>query len=198
MSVTTTVCRQVVVLPLASCTVQVTVLVPTGKLGGASLVTVSAPPQLSVGTRFPRFTFVAAHAPLSAATLICAGHVVITGGSVSVTTTVWTQVAALPPASCAVQVTRLVPTGKLAGASFVMVTAPPQLSVATGVPRETLVAPHKPGEATTVTRAGQEIVGGVVSIAQSMDWLHEAELPQPSVATQVSVRMYTHPLTVST
>src|SRR5215831_19041873 len=41
-------------------------------------------------------------------------------------------------------------------------------------------------------------VGGSVSTFQSMNWLHEAELPHPSVATQVSVRVYAHPLTVST
>ena len=63
-------------------------LAPTRKLAGASLVTVSTPPQLSVATRLPRFTFVAAQVPLSATTFTCAGQVVITGGWVSVTTTV--------------------------------------------------------------------------------------------------------------
>src|SRR5207249_58605 len=120
-SVTTTVCTQVAVLPLASRTVQVTVLVPTGKLAGASLVMVTAPPQLSIATRFPKLTLVAAQVPAFAATVTCAGQVVIAGGSVSVTTTVCAQVVVLPLASRTVQVTVLVPSGKLAGASLVMV-----------------------------------------------------------------------------
>src|SRR5437879_10604054 len=44
-----------------------------------------------------------------------------------------------------------------------MVTGP-QLSETVGVPSVTFVAPHRPGEASTVTRAGQEIVGGCVSL----------------------------------
>src|SRR5260370_37361227 len=59
--------------------------------------------------------------------------------------------------------TVLVPTGKIAGALLVTVTAP-QLSATVGVPRATFVAPHIPGEATTVTKAGQEIVGGWLSV----------------------------------
>ena len=75
-------------MPPASLTVQVTRLVPSGKLAGASLITVSAPPQLSLATRLPKLTLVAAQVPLSATTVTCAGQVVITGGWVSVTTTV--------------------------------------------------------------------------------------------------------------
>src|SRR3974390_1436011 len=41
-------------------------------------------------------------------------------------------------------------------------------------------------------------VGGVVSTVQSMTCWQLAELPQASVATPVSVRVCTHPLTVST
>ena len=46
---------------------------------------------------------------------------------------------------------------------MVTVTAP-QLSATVGVPRATLIAPHRPAEAETVTSAGQEIVGGWVSL----------------------------------
>ena len=75
-------------LPLLSLIVQVTRLVPTGKLAGASLVMVTAPPQLSLATRVPRATLVALQAPLFTVTFTCAGQVVITGGWVSVTITV--------------------------------------------------------------------------------------------------------------
>src|SRR5260370_26084506 len=52
--------------------------------------------------------------------------------------------------------TVLVPTGKIAGALLVTATTP-QLSATVGLPRATLVAPHIPGEAKTVTSVGQEI-----------------------------------------
>ena len=148
------------VLPPASLTVQVTRFVPIGKLAGASFITVTAPPQLSLATRFPKLTFVAAHVPALATTFTCAGQVVITGGWVSVTTTVCRHVAVLPLLSVAVQVTVLVPTGKFAGASLVMVTAPPQLSPATKLPSVTLVALQAPLLTTTFTRAGQVAITG--------------------------------------
>src|SRR5260370_42639981 len=61
--------------------------------------------------------------------------------------------------------TVLVPTGKIAGALLVTVTAP-QLSATVGFPMATLVAPHIPGEAETVTSVGQEIVGGWLSVTK--------------------------------
>src|SRR5215831_10101193 len=49
------------------------------------------------------------------------------------------------------------------------------------------------------TDAGHLVnVGPSVSSVQSMNWLHELELPQASVATQVSVRVRRQPLVVST
>ena len=75
------------------------------------------------------------------------------------TITVCGQVAVFPWLSVTVQMTVLVPTGKSAGALLVTVTGP-QLSAIVGVPRATLVAPHRPAEATTVTKLGQEMVGG--------------------------------------
>src|SRR5437763_3779799 len=77
--------------------------------------------------------------------------------------TVCGHVALLPWLSVTVQITVLVPTGKSEGALLVTVTGP-QLSATVGVPRATLVAPHRPAEALTVTRAGQEIVGSWVSL----------------------------------
>src|SRR5260370_11446865 len=85
------------------------------------------------------------------------------GGWLSVTTTSCGQVAVLPRESVAVQMTVLVPTGNIAGALLVTVTAP-QLSEAVGVPSVTLVAPQRPGEAKTVTSAGQVMEGGWLSV----------------------------------
>src|SRR5439155_11099541 len=85
------------------------------------------------------------------------------GSCVSLTITVCAQVAMLPWLSVTVQITVLVPTGKSEGALRVTVTGP-QLSATVGVPRVTLVAPHRPAEALTVTRAGHEIVGACVSL----------------------------------
>ena len=54
-SVTVTVCVQVAVLPAESVTIQVTVVTPTGKHDGASLVIEDIPEQasLAVGTDAP-------------------------------------------------------------------------------------------------------------------------------------------------
>src|SRR5437763_14874169 len=138
-----------------------TVFVPTGRSEGALFVTVTAP-QLSATVGVPRATLVAPHRPGEAATVTSAGQEIV-GGWVSLTITVCGQVTLLQILWVTVQITVFVPTGKSAGALLVMVTAP-QLSDTVGVPRATLVAPHRPGEARTVTRAGQEMVGGWVSL----------------------------------
>src|SRR5260370_6152109 len=127
---------------------------------------------------------VAPHRPGEATTVASAGQVT-EGGWLSVTITSCGQVAVLPCESVAVQITVLVPRGNIAGALLVRVTAP-QLSVAVGVPSVTLVAPHRPGEATTVTRAGQAIEGGWVSVTITSSG-HAAVLPCKSVAGQITV-----------
>src|SRR5437660_893424 len=100
-----------------SVTVQCTVVMPTGKLAGASLLTL-ATPQLSLVPGTPRFSPVMLHRPGAALVVMLAGHVML-GGWLSTTTMVCGQVLLLPPASVTVQVTIVVPTGKLAGASLV-------------------------------------------------------------------------------
>src|SRR5205814_10076566 len=122
--------------------------------------------------------------PGEAATVTSAGQVIV-GGWVSLTITVCGQVTLLPELSVTVQTTVLVPTGKSAGASFVTVTGP-QLSATVGVPSVTLVAPHRPGEAITVTRAGQEIVGGWVSLTITVCG-QVTLLPWLSVTVQMTV-----------
>src|SRR5260370_15813743 len=138
-----------------------TVLVPTGKIVGALLVTVTTP-QLSATVGLPSVTFVAPHIPGEAKTVTSVGQEIV-GGWLSVTITSCGQVAVLQLASLTVQVSVLVRSGKIVGALLVTVTTP-QSSATVGAPRVTLVAPHIPGEAKTVTRVGQEIVGGWLSV----------------------------------
>src|SRR5215468_9407212 len=95
------------------------------------------------------------------------------------------QVAVLPCVSVAVQMTMLVPTGKMAGALLVTVTGP-QLSATVGELRVTLVAPHIPGEAVAVTSVGQEIVGGWLSVTITSCG-QVAVLPCVSVAVHVTM-----------
>src|SRR6266481_1668974 len=97
-----------------------TVLVPTGKIAGALLVTVTTP-QLSATVGAPRVTLVAPHIPGEAKAVTNVGQEIV-GGWLSVTITVCGQVAVLPCESLTVQITVLVPTGKIAGALLVTVT----------------------------------------------------------------------------
>src|SRR6266568_8694630 len=94
------------------------------------------------------------------------------------------QVAALPLLSVAVQVTRLVPVGNLAGALPVLSTVP-QLSLAVGLPRATPVAKQAPEFTFTVTSAGHVIVGTWLSRTTTRCW-QLAVLPLLSVAVQVT------------
>ena len=130
-------------------------VVPTGKEDGASLVTL-ATVQLSAVTGVPRL-IEAVHSPASVLALRLDGHTMV-GFWLSVTVTVWVQVAVLPAPSVTVQVTVVTPIGKLAGAS--LVTLPTvQLSDVTGVPKLTPVAEHEPGSVFTLTFAGHMMVG---------------------------------------
>ena len=70
------------------------------------------------------------------------GQPLITGSSSSVTVTVWVHVEVFPAASVAVHVTVVVPTGYVAGASLLTVTAPVQLSEVVGVPNTTAEEEH--------------------------------------------------------
>jgi hypothetical protein len=75
----------VAVFPLASVTVQVTVVFPEGKVAGALFVT-EATEQLSLNSGDPRFTFSAVH-PVVEDTVTLAGAVTV-GAMTSVTVTV--------------------------------------------------------------------------------------------------------------
>ncbi len=100
----------------------------------------------------------------------------------SVTVTVKEQVAVLPEASVAVQVTVVVPTGKQSPDGGVQLTVTPgQLSVAVAVKVST--AQHKPGSLVSVMLAGQVTVGGSVSLTVTM----KEQLPPPVAEVQVTV-----------
>src|SRR5439155_1103039 len=149
----------------------------------ALLVTVTGP-QLSATVGVPRVTLVAPHRPAEALTVTGAGQEMV-GSCVSLTITVCGHVALLPWLSVTVQVIVFVPTGMIVGASLVKVGGAP-CRARVGVSRVTLVAPHRPGEALTVTRAGQEMVGSCVSLTITVCG-HVALLPWLSVTVQVIV-----------
>jgi hypothetical protein len=86
----------------------------------------------------------------------------IAGFSLSVTVTVWSQLAVFPALSVTAQVTVVVPAGNAAGALFVT-EATPQLSAVTGVPRLTPVA-VQPLFVVVLTATGQVIVGRILSV----------------------------------
>src|SRR5947208_2860277 len=156
LSRTITVWLQVAVLPLASVTVQMTVLVPMGNWLGASLVR-AKPGQLSVTVGLPRFTPVAKHWFASVLVVTSSGQAMV-GFWLSRTITFWVQVAALPPASVTVQVTVLVPMGK-SGRASCRKAKHVQLSVTVGLPKFTPVAKHWFASVLVVTSSGQTMVG---------------------------------------
>jgi hypothetical protein len=76
LSFTVTVCVAVALRPFTSVTVQVTVVTPTGKVEGESLVTV-ATEQLSDVTGVPSTTLVAEHDPGLVLVVTLAGGVIV-------------------------------------------------------------------------------------------------------------------------
>ncbi len=122
--------------------------------------------------------------PGSVAKTMFAGQVIV-GGAVSRTITRCRQVLVLPCPSVAVQVTKLVPGGKTAGALLVMFTEP-QLSLATGIARLTLEAKQELAAVLRTTSAGQISTGGWVSRTTTR-CTHMAILPLVSTTVQVTV-----------
>ena len=133
---TVTVKLHVAVLPDVSVAVQVTVVVPTGKiepLGG--LHTEVTPGQLSDTVGGGKLTVAALEIGQVCATIAVtlAGQVII-GGCVSLTVTVNEQPAVLPAASATEQVTVVVPLGKVApeAGEHTGTPTPGQLSLTAG------------------------------------------------------------------
>ena len=180
-STTVTICVQVAVFPALSVAVHVTVVVPKGKVVGASLLTVAVP-QLSVAVATP-IEAVDEHCPKSVLMVIDDGHV-ITGFSVSTTVTICVQVAVFPALSVAVHVTVVVPKGKVVGASLLTV-AVPQLSVAVATPIEA-VDEHCPKSVLMVIDDGHVITGFSVSTTVTT-WVQVAVFPALLVTVHVTV-----------
>src|SRR5204862_36871 len=134
-SLTVTVKAQVVVLPLASMAVQLTVVVPSGNIEPlAGLQLMLEPGQLSLALA-AKVTCawqspLTLSAPVLVVVVMLAGQVAV-GGSLSVTVTVKLQRAVWPEVSVAVQFTVVVPTAKVAPeAGLQAMVEPGQLSEA--------------------------------------------------------------------
>src|SRR5207247_1036004 len=166
--------------PHASTAVHVTVVLPTGNVlpEGGVHETFTGPLQLSVACESNVTT------GWSQPTAMFPGHV-MTGGVVSTKVMCWTQVAVLPQPSVAFQVRstpgRPVQPAGVAASPNVMVTVPPQLSVAVAEP--VLLGLAEAPQLSCMS-GGQVITGGVVS-TKMMCWTQVAVLPQASVAFQV-------------
>jgi hypothetical protein len=151
---TVTVKLQLLLLPLLSRAVLVTVVVPNGKakpLAGLLVTFVTAQSSFALTVKITLLV----HAPGAVFTVRFTGQVMV-GANVSLTVTVKVHALLLPLASRAVLITVVVPSGKakpLAGLLVTLVTA--QLSVALTV-KVTLLA-HAPDAVFTVKFAGQVI-----------------------------------------
>jgi hypothetical protein len=148
------------VLPAASVARQTTVVTPTGKFEpeGGTQVEVT-PGQLS--ETLGENPTVAEFCPNGADTTVLAGQVIV-GRSVSLIVTVNVQLLLLPLASRAVEVTVVMPFGKVEpeGGSNVTATLVEQASVATAV-KVMFEAEHCPGSVERTMFAGQVSAGGV-------------------------------------
>jgi hypothetical protein len=137
-------------------------------------------------------------APVTFVLVSVAGHSsttsagqVITGGVVSTTVIVCTQLALLPQASDAVQVRRitLVLPQRFVTESTKPIVVSPQPSRAVATPVELVLV--SPGH-SIVTFVGQIMLGGVVS-RTVMVCTQLAEFPHPSIAVQVRAMIFVPP-----
>src|SRR5690606_28533399 len=177
---TVTSCVQVLVLPCASVAVQVTVVVPRGKMAGASC-SKETRSQLSSAAGTPKSTPVAPHAALAATSR--GGGQSSVGGDRSNTVICWVQVPVFPARSIAVHVTVVDPKGKDAVALWLTV-AVPQLSATMGLPRCTATV-AQPEFVDTCWSEGQEMVGGVRSESVT-SCVQVRTLPLASVAVHTT------------
>jgi len=106
------------VLPLPSITVHVTVVLPNGKTEGASLVTATTA-QLSVVTGAVKKGDIIEHVP-GATLKLCGPEQLIVGLILSITVMTCVHVFVLPLPSVTVQVTVVLPNGKVVGALLVI------------------------------------------------------------------------------
>ena len=133
-------------------------------------------PQLSVAVGATQVT-TDSHTPAVFDTEISAGHELITGSSVSVTTTSKLHVTLFPAASVAVYVTVVVPTGNTSPLLCVLVKlVTPQLSDAVGA-THVVAAPHTPASFVMLISDGQAIIDGNWSSVTVTNWLHVEVFP---------------------
>jgi hypothetical protein len=171
------------VFPAASVAVQITVVFPKGNAVGALLLTL-ATPQLSAVVGVPKLTPVAVHPVLVVAVIV--ESPVIVGGWVSFTVTINVDVAVLPAASVATQVTVVDPdTNILPDAGEQTTELTEQLSVAVGEANVT-TAPQTPASLLTVMFELVAIVGFWLSVTFTV-CVHVAVFPPPSVTVQMMV-----------
>ena len=180
-------------LPLASLTVQVMVVTPTGKgsvrTKPSLLIPVGSPTaQLSVAEADTTTT--ALHSAASAET-VWLPLVVITGASVSLTVMVWrTGAAALPLASLTVQVMVVTPTGKgsvRAKPSLLIPVGSPTAQLSVAEADTTTTALHSAASAETVWLPSVVITGASVSLTVMVWMTGAAALPLASLTFQVMV-----------
>jgi hypothetical protein len=181
-SITVTVKLQLAWLCAPSAAVQVTVVVPTGKIdpeAGEQLESTTAQLSLVIGWNVTT----AEQEPASLFWIILAGQVIV-GGVVSTTVKVVVQVAALFAASFTVTVIVVTPgpTSVPATGFCVIVSEPAavQLSEAVTLPTTLGTAAWQLAPADAVVPAGQVTIGGVVSttatVAVQVDWLFATSL----------------------
>ena len=110
-------------------------------------------------------------------TTMFGGHVIV-GACISTTVTVKVHIEMLPDESVAVEVTVVVPFGKLDPDAGALTTETPgQLSVA--VTEKVTTVEHKPGLVGAVMFAGHVIDGGCASFTVTVN-VHDDELPDES------------------
>jgi hypothetical protein len=183
LSTTITVCVQMAELPEASVAVHTTRLVPTGKLLGASLITVGVP-QLSDVVGLPKFTLVTEHWLRLALVNTFAGHVMV-GASSSTTITLKVQLVTFKLSSMAEQVTLFVPKANVAPlVGLHVIVEDPQLSVAL-ITHTTFDATHVPGVVFVTTSTGHTS-GSTSSSTTVTRWVQLLWLAWMSVTVQMT------------
>ena len=163
--------------------VQVTVVVPTGKLLGALLLT-SSMLQLSDTVGCPSSTSSAESSSASILMVMFAGAV-ISGSSSSTTITVCSAVASLPLTSITVHITVFVPKGKTSGA-LLLNDRTSQLSETSGSPRS--ISPDSQPLVTVrvLTVGGAMMVGSSLSTTVTV-CTAVSVLPLPSTTVHITL-----------
>ena len=170
------------IFPEISVTVQVTVVLPTGKEAGASLLTISTI-QLSEVVGAINVSEAASQTPRSAVTVVSLAQIII-GSISSITTISCVQLSILPLVSITVHVTVVVPIGNMAGASLVTeVTL--QLSSKAGSSKNRVVTSQLP-LALNVSLAAQVMLGGSESETVTV-WVQTLTFPDVSATVHSTI-----------